>query len=293
MSASTVALPSFFNTDADFRTYCQAIHDALTAAGWVQTGDSGQINLATVAKPAAINTAQGYEIWRMADALQGTVPYFMKIEYGSAAAVDRPSLWHTVGSGSNGSGTITGTGISSRFQVGQAVSDSAGNTRNCFFSGDTNRFAMYGSFVSGAATGRFWWGVERTYDSSGNPTSDGAMYLARCVLGTGQDLCQVIPQGTATSTGTNGQQFLNPGLGNAGQFTVNGANVAVVPFIYFFGKPFFSKNWLTYKDADITEGAVIATVTGGGTVNYMPFKSSSASAKYQDGTTGALAMVYQ
>src|SRR5262245_52043536 len=97
------------DTDAHFRAWPQWIHDKLSAAGWVQTSDTGQIDLTTVVKPAAVSTSQGYEIWRMADSLQATFPVFMKLEYGSgASSANNPQIWITLGTGSNGSGTLTG-----------------------------------------------------------------------------------------------------------------------------------------------------------------------------------------
>lgn len=97
-------------TDALFRAWGLAHSTALAAAGMVQTADTGQINWVTVLKPAAGVTA-GYEVWRFADAMQATAPIFVKISYGigAAAAANTASITAVVvGTGSNGSGTITG-----------------------------------------------------------------------------------------------------------------------------------------------------------------------------------------
>jgi len=93
-------------TVGNFRAWAKMISKALKEVGLVQTADTGQINLETVELPA-INTFAGYEIWRFADARQGTEPIFLKIEYGRAAAEQRPNLRLRYGTGSNGSGTIT------------------------------------------------------------------------------------------------------------------------------------------------------------------------------------------
>lgn len=93
-------------TDAEFRVWCQAVHDKLSAAGCVQTSDTGQINLSTVTVPAT-STFAGYEIWRFNDADQSTVPVFFKIEYGKGSTATRIQIKVTVGTGSDGAGGIS------------------------------------------------------------------------------------------------------------------------------------------------------------------------------------------
>lgn len=106
MSISTFTLPSQNSTDAEFRNMVAGSRAALTAAGLVRTSDTGQIDPVTVLRPAA-STAAGYEIWRFNDAAQATAPIFFKLEYGSGSPQARVQLWLTVGTGSNGAGTIT------------------------------------------------------------------------------------------------------------------------------------------------------------------------------------------
>lgn len=73
---ATTTLINTVTTDAAFRTWGLAYNAKLAAAGLVQTADTGQIDWATVLAATAINTVQGYEIWRFDDALQATVPVF-------------------------------------------------------------------------------------------------------------------------------------------------------------------------------------------------------------------------
>lgn len=104
-------------TDAGFRAIGSLINSNLTAVNasiLTVTTDTGQINWTTVTKPVATNTVAGYEIWKFNDS-QGTL--YFKIEYGTASsATAQFSLWITIGTGSNGSGTITGI-IGTRRQV--------------------------------------------------------------------------------------------------------------------------------------------------------------------------------
>jgi len=107
------------STDAQFRAWASAIHNALSAVGLVNTSDTGQINLATVTNPGA-NTSGGYEIWRFNDANQSNDPIYFKIEYGCGTTTSRPSLRWTFGTGSNGSGTISNA--SSQIIVNSGIS---------------------------------------------------------------------------------------------------------------------------------------------------------------------------
>jgi hypothetical protein len=148
MAASNTSLTPSNSTDALFRLWGAAIKAALTAAGWTQTADTGQINWATVTAPVATNTAAGYEIWKMAD---GLTLWYLKIEYGSGGTVTYPAIWITVGTGSNGGGTLTGQ-LSARFQLA-AAAQSATTPGSCAFAGGTS-----------------WFGMSLWYDQSANQT---------------------------------------------------------------------------------------------------------------------------
>lgn len=98
-------------TDAGFRAWAQKIHDALAAVGLTNTADTGQINLATVATPAANATDAGYQIWRFNDADQAAEPVFFKISYGRGGAATTPRLSIQTGRGSDGAGNLTTASI--------------------------------------------------------------------------------------------------------------------------------------------------------------------------------------
>lgn len=87
---------------AGFRTWGSELSAKLASVGMVQTADTGQINWTTVTLPGT-STVGGYEIWK----LSGGALYF-KLEYGSGSGSNSPAITYTVGTGSNGSGTLTG-----------------------------------------------------------------------------------------------------------------------------------------------------------------------------------------
>lgn len=109
MATRTLAAFESNSTDALFRVWINEVHNALIAFGWTQTADTGQINFATVTRPTAINTYQGYAMYAMADALQGTAAVFMRIDFGTGGATDTAGLKLQVAiGGTNGSGGLTG-----------------------------------------------------------------------------------------------------------------------------------------------------------------------------------------
>lgn len=92
-----------WNTDAEFRADVLAIHNALKATGGlVQTADTGQTDFS-----ANTRAAPGYTVYRFDDAHQGTYPLFLRIDW-TPTATTRPGLTYTLGTSSNGSGTIGG-----------------------------------------------------------------------------------------------------------------------------------------------------------------------------------------
>lgn len=165
-------------TDAGFRAVGSSIHTALTgmSANLTQASDTGQINWSTVTHPTVANTAQGYEIWTYND---GISTLKIKIEFGSSLVTGNGSfsMWFTVGTGTDGAGTITGVLMPrTQSQSGAVLSK-------------TNSYPSYAC----AATGTFWilvgvgstndigsggtcqtfFGFARSCDSSGNPSSAG------------------------------------------------------------------------------------------------------------------------
>ena len=187
MTTATWSNLQDMSSDAAFRVICLNISTNLAAIGWVQSADTGQINLATVTKPVAINTAAGYQIWEFTDTVR-TV--YMKLEYGTAASCDA-DVWPvgcTFGSGSNGSGTITGlpttrTAIKTDSNITSAVTQYG--SAACQTQGGFNLLVGIGSALAGTSSqGAF--AFARTCDSSGNATGDGYELCLGTAASTGQ-----------------------------------------------------------------------------------------------------------
>jgi hypothetical protein len=265
-------LPAYLSNDADFQTWCQGIATALVACGLVKTGDTGQQNNATVTRPGTTNTASGYEIYRFDDTLQSTKPIYIKVEYGTGGATDRPSLWITVGTGTNGAGTLSGN-VGTRRQNAQNSSKTASTTLPLYASGamtSTDARVTLAFSVDTAANGNAgMFHVERTLDSSGSPTSDGfCTFMWGTAAGSPGSQWQMIPNtGSVPSANTTTCPALD--VGATGGNEVFGGNTAMCPMLGILGK-ISEHSLLVYRDADL--GALgSATVTiHGASHTFMP-----------------------
>lgn len=162
------------DSDAMFREYGLEFNTKLAAAGLVQTADTGQIDWTTVVRSGINTLTAGYEIWRFNDAQQSTSPIFFKIDYGTGSATGSPRWAITVGTGSDGSGTLTGTAKTAQRNVvsasGTFNSDTARQSYLCVTEGFVGFQWKIGS---GSAAGSFW--IARTNTSSGVPDNLGCV----------------------------------------------------------------------------------------------------------------------
>jgi len=178
------------STAANFRAWTNNVSAQFISAGWVRSGDTGNIDFTSVAAPTNPMDRMGYDIFKMQDTLQATAPIFVRVDYGAGfTSANNPGMLFQVGSGTDGVGGLTGA-VSAKFPVFVANNSNASIT---YASGDTNRmcFAFWasgglGTPVSNGNTfstahsptvGLF--SIERTKDASGNDTSDGAYISTR------------------------------------------------------------------------------------------------------------------
>ena len=168
---TSLTLIPYGATQANMVALAQFIFGSvLTGAGWVQTGDTGQQASDSWPAVTSVNTSNGYQVWRMADALQGTYPVFMKIELGSSTAASIIAFWITIGTGSDGAGSITGT-LLARTQFGNY----SGSTTAfpSYGSGSTSRFNWALWLNASTANSAFYWGIERSKDATGADSNHG------------------------------------------------------------------------------------------------------------------------
>jgi len=217
MTAISWATRIRHDSDEMFREWGSRLSSEFANAGLVQTPDTGQINWASVTRPGT-NSVAGYEIWRFNDTLQGTAPVFLKISYGTGNHANGPRLTLQVGTGSDGSGNLTGI-LSGTFVNNSGTShtsDTAYPSYLCVtegFFGLNHKAGMNGSnYASSIFT------VERLHDSSGAPTGDGVFITSHSSV--------------SSSTGLVAVQYLKFS-GTPGAFpqrtTVSDSGLSVVP----------------------------------------------------------------
>lgn len=181
MANTTVAATNLYGfiTDTEFRAFITAFGNALDAVGLVQTADTGQLNRATIVR-AGNGVDAGYEVWRFDDAAQATAPVFFKLLYQSGywAGPTGLRLVIELGTGSNGSGTLTGLGSGTTYvlmdgnpsaptaSVCQAASDGSGLTLQYLPTlNDTNH--------------SWYMALDRFRDADGDPSGAGVYLFAR------------------------------------------------------------------------------------------------------------------
>lgn len=283
--AATTTLVNTVTTDAAFRTWGSAYNAKWAAMGLVQTSDTGQINWTTVTAALAINTIQGYEVWRFNDALQSTAPVFIKMSYGSGASVNNGSITFQVGSGSNGTGGLTGV-LSTAQQV-QCTATVGAITH--YWSGDTNRAAFAATGAS-AATSMFF-SIERSVDASGALTSEACFLAYRGTSLLGQQGWNTVT-GPTTATWETSFGAMGPSLAPFGTF---GTEIAIYPVFYNKGV-FFPPGYAihVYENILVTANSPVTFTVYGGSHTYMPLGSANFGSAGRGGFSApALMMRYE
>lgn len=177
MATRTTTFPLDASTDANFRAFGSWISASFAAFGWTleyQNFVTGS-DWTSVTKPASANTTRVTEVWAMADSLQATAPYYLKLEYGMNSTTN-PAVKITLATGHVGSGTMSGVLVDTSSTFMFATQNT--NTMTHYASGDTNRiqFMIGVSGTSWVANNMWIVNVERRKDGSGNDTATGYLF---------------------------------------------------------------------------------------------------------------------
>lgn len=127
------------STDGLFQAWTSAFDSGITTVGMTAHAQAGEINFATVTKPAAANASQGFRVYKYND---GLTEAYMKVEFGSGdSGALEPALYFTWGRTLDGSGNFSGVDVSGRYRVKMASANAALGTV-------TTRFCMSGASFS-------------------------------------------------------------------------------------------------------------------------------------------------
>ena len=286
MAISTTSIAPMVNTNANIQAWVAFFDTILTNAGWIQTSDTGQTASGSFIANTTPNTPVGYQIWRMNDSLQGTYPIFVKFEWGTASLSGYPSLWITIGTGSNGSGTITGVMVA---RIQQSNPGSSVTTFPCYASGTTSRFTIYSYYTAvTSATGMFL-NIERTKDSTGADTNDGILWCFFCCgSGYAHGYSQYGNLGKITNAMPMVASYMS-GSGSDGS-----ATTMLMPIIEFatYGTVNTGIGVLAYATADLNTANQYTVNVSGTNHNYLAIAGYSQAA-FVNWAATSLAMIYE
>jgi hypothetical protein len=166
--------------DTTFRAWITNLHNAIIAAGLVDPGDTGQLDLSTATRPGT-NTWAGYRIYRFNDTNQGAYPVFIRLEFGTGAAAGAPAIRFTIGQGSDGAGNITGANVVSDTLI--SANNTAGSStprRTRVMCKDGLFWFAHGLGFTGDGTNvHGFLKISRAVSSDGSPNADGVAVYYR------------------------------------------------------------------------------------------------------------------
>lgn len=132
---TTASIPG--GSTAALNTFIEEICNALfTECGLTQTADTGQCwtpNTATATWSSSVNTSFGYVIGEFNDALNTDYPVYIRFDFGNGAVDTNPQVWLTVGTSTNGSGTIGGTSMTKGAALSGATPSSPSTNYPSYF----------------------------------------------------------------------------------------------------------------------------------------------------------------
>lgn len=199
MATDTRSIPQQnLSSDANFRAWGDAISKCLDAGGLNKSTDTGQIDWTTVTRPAA-GAYGGYEIWKLAtDTKFNDLGLFIKIEYGCGSTQTWATIAVTVGTATDGAGTLTGTVGTRRELKATATSSAAFDAYCCSIDGTA--IAILPFRATSAGNSNFTIHVERLRDNNGAVTADGiyTMIQGPFTTGTNALYAEIIRNGSVT-----------------------------------------------------------------------------------------------
>lgn len=275
--------------DAELRSWGSAVSAQLAACGLVQTADTGQINWATVTKPAAGATPAGYEIWRFNDALQATKPVFIKVEYGTGGAATFCAMWLTVGTGTNGAGTLSGQ-LFARVQVAGGTQPAAGVTVASFCSGNGSGIRLANLCTVGQVSQLLAWGVERPRRIADGTYSDIG-YYAWALSANGTSVAGLVPFiGGIPNRGAGFDSIIMSG--NYGGLSNLGGNVVFNPAFIVAGELFVAPIW-RYRDTDVGPQVAVPLDCFGAIRQVMPLGNATQNQNMNSDTSCSTAFLWE
>lgn len=166
------------STLTNFKQWASTISGFFSTAGWLKSGDTGQVNWATISAVPG-SGAFVYEIWEPND---GLLNFYARVEYGNAnGQTNCPVIRVSIGTGTDGAGNLTGTVMGPIYACnGASASYSPPSSTiqyNCYFSGAAGRIGAL-MWRDGANNCQQYFAIERSIDVNGNYTGSYVTIIA-------------------------------------------------------------------------------------------------------------------
>jgi len=292
---NTQYLPHNNASDANFRTWGNAISAAFTAAGWTKTADTGQVNWSTVTVPAANGLV--YEIWQPSDALQtGATRYYVKVQYGNAiGGTNQPIFKFSLGTATDGAGTLTGQLSATDDNQFVGLSGVTTNLFECNFSGESNRIGIMmwrnTTVLVNGAPAMYIFCVERTKNLDGTDSTEGVtLFFMRPRDSSGRTLRfqhTIIFGAGPPLPATNNFISLMDTTNTSSVYNSKAAISPMFPVYGRFGNP--HTVLATCRAVDVAEASLVTATLYGASRTYLATKLGFASAiAPEGGGNGAL-----
>jgi hypothetical protein len=304
MATQQLQLVCDSSTLANFKAWAQPISNWFRTAGYIDTGDSGQLNGAGNNGWASVSVVPGsavfyYEMFKTSDAY---TQFFVKVEYGNVTGTNCPSIRLSLGTGSNGSGTLTGYFTSALVcNLTNFTPPSTTTQYECNFCYGAGSMIAVMMWRNGTGNSQQIFAIERSLDSNGNYTNG---YVTLFVGGYHVSV-PFVQQTLVFGVGAV-QLFSGSGTsqGRSGLFT-RAVPQAVVTSSTFNGSigfdtstPYVGK-WDSpctvigsAAPTDIAEGVTFTVTLYGNTRTYMPGKIGSFTSAGWGNSAGAVCMRY-
>lgn len=226
---------TFLNHDgnAGFQAWATEFRDSLLAVGLIQTGDSGQMNPSTAVRPG-VNAYAGYMIFRLNDSHQNATPVFMRFQLGTAGSNSAPRIAVQIGTGTDGSGNLTGQTTSVQLLSSNGIPAINTNFLSSYSCSEGYFAFLWKGGAQSISPNYAFFCVCRSAGNDGLPTSDAVTAYFRLGISQNGYITQTFQRSTLNWTPTTGNYCAILAM-DANQPTFIGADAQV--FLHYGREP--------------------------------------------------------
>jgi hypothetical protein len=274
---------------------------ALGAGTWTAVNASG-VNVASGGTGVVTQQASApgsgaffYSIWQPND---GMTNFYVKMEYGNLSGTNNACIRFTIGSGTNGSGTITGI---TDGPISTQVSNVTNTTTayDCRFSAAAGRFTfmMWRNYTSACQ----FVSIERSLNSSGTYTGSYVTYIVGGYIANNSRTSAVQKsfvfgvgisvQSNQVNSGSGGVSCRIPQFQTANNILFNNTAPVdlIAPYIGYYDYPMTTMGG--FPSGIVQDGGTFQTTVYGNTVTYLMMLNATTSQMFWAGNQNITALL--